>query len=353
MRPCVWVRGVGGLAAASRLARPHGAGQSAGRLEAAGNLVLGQPRDRAGPPGARRLAGRTSEREPHGRDAPPREPAGGAPAVRPLRGHGGDAAVQRRRPGGSPPARRGSCAERSTPPTAPTTPRPARTSRRSPPGASWPQAGVEPIVQLTCRDRNRLALQADLLGAAALGARNVLLLTGDDVSAGDHPEAKPLFDIDSIHLLRIARMLRDEGTYLSGRALSSRPSFFIGAVENPFAPPHDFRPDPAGQEDRGRRRVRPDASSASTCPRLREFMTRCRELGLLERVFVLVSVYVARSARAMRYLRDVVPGIDVPDAVLARLEKARPPRSRPRRASASPSRPSPPSARPRASPACT
>lgn len=190
-------------------------------------------------------------------------------------------------------------------------------------GAFVAQAGVEPIVQLACRDRNRLALQADLLGAAALGARNVLLLTGDDVSAGDHPEARPIFDIDSLHLLRIARVLRDEGKYLSGRALTARPSFFIGAVENPFAPPHDFRP------ARLAKKVEAGAEFVQTqlcfnLPRMGEFMKRSRDLGLLERVFVLVSVYVARSARAMRYLRDVVPGIDVPDDVLARLEKAPP-----------------------------
>ena len=190
-------------------------------------------------------------------------------------------------------------------------------------GAFVAEAGVEPIVQLACRDRNRLALQADLLGAAALGARNVLLLTGDDVSAGDNPEAKPLFDIDSIHLLRIARVLRDEGKYLSGRALTSRPTYFIGAVENPFAPPHDFRP------TRLAKKVEAGAEFIQTqlcfnLPRLTAFVGRCRELGLFEKVFLLVSVYVARSARAMRYLRDVVPGIDVPDEVLGRLEKAPP-----------------------------
>jgi methylenetetrahydrofolate reductase (NADPH) len=190
-------------------------------------------------------------------------------------------------------------------------------------GAFVAQAGVEPIVQLTCRDRNRLALQADLLGAAALGARNVLLLTGDDVSAGDHPEAKPLFDLDSLHLLRIARMLRDEGKYLSGRALSSRPSYFVGAVENPFAPPHDFRPVRLGKKiEAGAEFVQ--TQLCFNLPRLAQFVKRARELGLLERVFLLVSVYVARSARALRYLRDVVPGIDVPGEVLARLEKAPP-----------------------------
>ena len=104
------------------------------------------------------------------------------------------------------------------------------------------EAGIEPVMQFVCRDRNRLALQADLLGAAALGVRNVVCMTGDDVSAGDHPEAKPIYDIDSVHLIRIARIMRDEGVYLSGRPLSEPPSFLIGAVENPFAPPRDFRP---------------------------------------------------------------------------------------------------------------
>ena len=192
-------------------------------------------------------------------------------------------------------------------------------------GALVAQSGVAPIVQLTCRDRNRLALQADLLGAAALGARDVLLLTGDHVSAGDHPEAKPIYDVDSLHLLRIARALRDDGRYLSGRPLTSPPSYFIGAVENPFAPPHDYRP------IRLAKKVEAGAEFVQTqlcfnLPRLREFLARANDSGILERVFVLVSVYVARSARALRFLRDVVPGIDVPDAVMDRVEKAAPDR---------------------------
>lgn len=180
-------------------------------------------------------------------------------------------------------------------------------------------AGLEPIVQLTCRDRNRLALQADLLGAAALGAPNVLLLTGDDVTAGDHPEAKPIYDIDSLHLLRIARVLRDEGTYLSGRKLSTPPSFFIGAAENPFAPPHEYRPlRLAKKAEAGAEFIQ--TQLCFNVPRLREFMARVADAGLLERVFVLVSVYIARSTRALSYMRDVVPGIDVPDVVMARFE---------------------------------
>jgi methylenetetrahydrofolate reductase (NADPH) len=182
------------------------------------------------------------------------------------------------------------------------------------------ETGLESIVQLTCRDRNRLALQADLLGVAALGVRNVLLLTGDGVSAGDHPETRPLFDLDSLHLLRVAHVLRDQGVYLSGQVLSSRPSFFIGAVENPFAPPHDFRPlRLAKKVEAGAEFVQ--MQICFNLPRLREFMARAVDLGLLERVFILVSVYVARSTRALRFLRDVVPGIDVPDAVMARFER--------------------------------
>ena len=188
-------------------------------------------------------------------------------------------------------------------------------------GALVAASGVAPVVQLTCRDRNRLALQADLLGAAALGARDVLLLTGDHVSAGDHPEAKSLYDVDSLHLLRIARVLRDDGTYLSGRTLSSRPSYFIGAVENPFAPPHDFRP------VRLAKKVEAGAEFVQTqlcfnLPRLSEFIARAGDSGILDRVFVIVSVYVARSTRALRYLRDVVPGVDVPDVVMDRLDRA-------------------------------
>ena len=180
--------------------------------------------------------------------------------------------------------------------------------------------GVEPILQLGCRDRNRLALQADLLGAAALGIRNVVCMTGDDVSAGDHPEAKPIFDIDGVHLLSVARTLRDEGVYLSGRALTSPPSYLIGAVENPFAPPFDFRPVRMGTKaDAGAEFVQ--TQCCFNVPRLREFLARSRDLGVLDRVRVLVGVFVPRSAGALRYLRDEVPGIDVPDAVMARLEE--------------------------------
>ena len=172
--------------------------------------------------------------------------------------------------------------------------------------------GVEPVMQFACRDRNRLGLQADLLGAAALGVRNVVCMTGDDVSAGDHPEAKPIYDIDSIHLIRIARIMRDEGTYLSGRPLTRAPSFLIGAVENPFAPPLEFRPMRLGKKiEAGAEFVQ--TQICFNLEKLRLFMARAGDLGLLDHVWVLAGVFVPRSARAVRYLRDQVPGIDVPE----------------------------------------
>src|SRR6267378_942059 len=176
--------------------------------------------------------------------------------------------------------------------------------------------GVEPIMQLATRDRNRLALQADLMGAAALGVRNVLLMSGDDVSAGDHPQARSIYDIDSLQLIEVARGLRDRGEYLSGRRLESAPSFFIGAVENPFAPPLDFRPLRLGKK------VAAGAEFIQTqlvfdLARFREFMARVRDLGLIQQVFILPSVGVARAAR---FMKEKVPGVSVPEAIVRRLE---------------------------------
>jgi methylenetetrahydrofolate reductase (NADPH) len=178
--------------------------------------------------------------------------------------------------------------------------------------------GLEPIMQLACRDRNRLALQADLLGAAALGVRNVVCMTGDDVSVGDHPEAKPIYDIDAVHLLRIARIMRDQGTYLSGRQLDDAPRYLIGAVENPFAPPLEFRPMRLGMKiEAGAEFIQ--TQICFNVEKLRLFMARSGELGLLDRVWVLAGIFVPSSERGARYLRDQVPGVDVPDWVIERM----------------------------------
>ena len=187
------------------------------------------------------------------------------------------------------------------------------------------RAGYEAVLQVSCRDRNRIAIQGDLLGAAAMGVRNVLCLTGDDVSVGDQPEARRVFDFDSIQLLQVARMMRDQGVFLSGRRLATPPRLFLGAVENPFAPPFDWRP------LRLAKKVAAGAQFIQTqycfdVPRLREFMRRVRELGLHEQVYILVGVGPLRSLKAAEFMRTRVPGVWIPDAIVERM--ARTPRQR-------------------------
>lgn len=182
------------------------------------------------------------------------------------------------------------------------------------------RAGYEPVLQVSCRDRNRIAIQGDLLGAAAMGVQNVLCLTGDDVTAGDQPEAKRVFDFDSLHLLRTAQIMRDEGVFLSGRKLTTRPRFFLGAAANPFAPPREFR------HLRLAKKIEAGADFIQTqycydVPVFREYMRRVRELGLHERVFLLVGVGPLRSEKAAEYMRTKVPGVWIPDAVVDRLAK--------------------------------
>jgi 5,10-methylenetetrahydrofolate reductase len=182
-------------------------------------------------------------------------------------------------------------------------------------------AGFEPVMQMTCRDRNRIAIQGDILGAAALGLRNVLCLTGDHVGNGDHPGAKPVGDLDSVSLLRALRTLRDEGRFLSGRPLASGPRLFLGAADNPFAPPLDFRP------ARLARKVLAGAQFVQTqycfdVSLLERYMARLRAEGLHERCRILVGVGPIGSARTARWLREKVPGVHIPDEVVERLEKA-------------------------------
>lgn len=183
------------------------------------------------------------------------------------------------------------------------------------------RAGYEPVFQVSCRDRNRIAIQGDLLGAAAMGVRNVLCLTGDDVTAGDQPQAKRVFDFDSIHLLRTAKIMRDKGVFLSGRKLTMPPKLFLGAASNPFVPPFDWRP------LRLAKKVEAGANFIQTqycydVPRLRQFMQRVRDLGLHEKVFILAGVGPLRSDKAAEYMRNNVPGVWIPDEVVERLRQA-------------------------------
>ena len=183
------------------------------------------------------------------------------------------------------------------------------------------QAGYTPIFQVSCRDRNRIAMQGEILGAAALGVENVLCLTGDGVQCGDHPEAKPVFDLDSIHLLQTARTLRDKGTYLSGRELQKAPEkLFLGAAANPFAPPYNVR------SRRLQKKVRAGADFIQTqycydVPRLRTFMQQVRDMGLHEQVYILAGVGPLRSAKGALWMRKNVPGVWIPDALIERMRK--------------------------------
>jgi methylenetetrahydrofolate reductase (NADPH) len=182
------------------------------------------------------------------------------------------------------------------------------------------QLGMEPIMQLTCRDRNRLALEADLAGAALHGVENVLCLTGDDVTAGDEPEARRVFDLDSVQLLALgAAMAR--GRYLSGRRIDPPPKLFLGAVENSGAPPYDYR------VDRGLKKVRAGARflqlQVSFRPeQLEAFLVEAAEKGLSEQCALLPSICLTRSPAALRYIDEHVPGIEVPQELIERCERA-------------------------------
>ncbi len=185
--------------------------------------------------------------------------------------------------------------------------------------------GYSPVLQVSCRDRNRIAIQGDVLGAAAMGVSNLLCLSGDGVQVGDHPEAKPVFDLDSISLLETIRTMRDESRFLSGRPITTAPRLFLGAAENPSAPPIDFRP---------YRLAKKIAAGAQfiqmqyifDVEQLRVFMAKSRDLGLLEKVFILPGVGPLASARTALWIRNNVPGIHIPDAIIKRLEGASEPK---------------------------
>lgn len=189
-------------------------------------------------------------------------------------------------------------------------------------GIAMAQEGLEPVVQMTCRDRNRLAMQADLLGAAAFGVRNLLCLSGDHQSFGDHPGAKNVHDLDSIQLVAMVRAMRDEGRFQSGGAINGGgPKLFIGAAENPFADPAAMRP------YRLRKKASAGAQFIQTqliydLPRFREFMKKVVELGVHEKVAILAGVGPLKSPGMARYMRDKVPGMSVPVSLEARLDAA-------------------------------
>ena len=182
------------------------------------------------------------------------------------------------------------------------------------------RCGMEPVMQLVCRDRNRLGLEADIVGAALHGIENICCLTGDDVTAGDEPEARRVFDLDSPQLIATARAIAS-GRYLSGRAISPPPHLFVGAVENPGAPPFEYRAQRALKKARAGARF----LQLQICfePQLLErFAAEAARVGVTPQVALLPSITILRSARALRFIDEKVPGISVPAHIIDRVEAA-------------------------------
>ena len=189
-------------------------------------------------------------------------------------------------------------------------------------GAILLDMGMEPVVQMTCRDRNRIAMQSDILGATSLGMKNLLCLTGDHQCFGDHPEAKGVFDLDSINQLDMFRQMRDEKKFQSGEDLKSEePKLFLGAAENPFADPFQYR------AARLAKKVKAGADFIQTqiiynVEKFEEWMSMVRAMGLHEKVAILAGVTPIRSLGMAKYMKKNVPGMDVPDELIKRLEGA-------------------------------
>jgi methylenetetrahydrofolate reductase (NADPH) len=182
------------------------------------------------------------------------------------------------------------------------------------------QLGMEPVMQLVCRDRNRLALQADVMGAALHGVENVCCLTGDDVTAGDEPEARRVFDLDGPQLVATLGTLAG-GRYLSGRVIDPAPHLFVGAVENPGAPPFEYRVERALKKaDAGARFLQLQVCFHRDL--LERFLAEAVAQGLPARAAILPSICLVRSPSALRFIDEKVPGIDVPDELIERCERA-------------------------------
>jgi methylenetetrahydrofolate reductase (NADPH) len=181
--------------------------------------------------------------------------------------------------------------------------------------------GIEPILQIACRDKNRIALQAELMGAAALGIRNLLLLTGDDPKAGDQPDTKPVFDIDSKTLLETARRLRDDGTLPTGRAVGGKAAFFLGAADVPIDPPAGWQPNAlAGKTKSGAQFVQTQFCMDAAI--VRRYVGVLGEAGLTGDLAILIGVNPLRSAKSAAWMKHHLFGTIIPDASIKRMEGA-------------------------------
>lgn len=179
--------------------------------------------------------------------------------------------------------------------------------------------GLDPVMQMVCRDRNRIALQSDILGAAALGINNLLCLSGDHQKFGDHPGAKNVFDIDSMQLIQCVRTMRDEGRFLSGAEIKGRPALFVGCAENPFADPFEIR------AMRLAKKAMAGAQFVQTqcvfnVGKFGKWMEMVRDLGVHEKVHILAGITPMKSVGMAKYMKNSVPGMDVPDDLIKRMQ---------------------------------
>jgi methylenetetrahydrofolate reductase (NADPH) len=182
-------------------------------------------------------------------------------------------------------------------------------------------AGIEPILQLTCRDKNRIALQSELMGAAALGVRNLLILTGDDPKAGDQPDTKPVFDVDSRTLIETARHLRDDGKLPTGREVAGKAPFFLGAADMPIDPPAGWQPKAlAAKVAAGAQFVQTQFCMDAAL--LRRYVAVLAEAGLTSKLGLLIGINPLRSAKSAHWMKNHLFGTIIPDDLIARMEKA-------------------------------
>lgn len=181
------------------------------------------------------------------------------------------------------------------------------------------QEGLEPNLQMVVRDRNRIGIQSDILGAYALGIRNMLCLSGDHQKFGDHPSAKNVFDLDSMQLIQTVKKMRDEGKFINDQDIHHPPKMFIGAAVNPFADPADFRAIRMGKK------IAAGVDFVQTqciynLDRFEKFMQQARDMGLTEKVYILGGVTPMKSVGMANYMKNLVPGMDVPVEVINRMK---------------------------------
>ncbi len=182
--------------------------------------------------------------------------------------------------------------------------------------------GMEPIMQMSCRDRNRIALQSDVLGASACGIKNILFISGDHQSFGNHPDARGVYDVDSIQLIKIVKDMRDNGIFQSkDKILYGKPQIFIGAAANPFAEPFEYRVDRLEKKvEAGTDFIQ--TQSVYNLDRFKDYMDQIRDRGLNKKVYILAGITPLKSLKMAERMKFFVPGVDLPDKIYNRMKKS-------------------------------